>query len=254
MLMQSFCLVLATIFSLVNCQEYPEFVDFRVLSYAKFFCAAKGFRCGYHKEDFADYQMSSGSQDSFGEMGGQQNNIWSNVGSVDETLVLTDCQSDYCFVRCNYGCNCTLEDGNTTCADGTPPPQAAPPTDPPAICPEQINTHLCPQMITDAWAGSEYDCYNFCGGDQVSSCDFGGTCGAYSCANQGADGTTKGIIVGCTREMLNGNFDTNGGSAPSPSSSTSGATMVMVRTPCGFAVATAGAVVALLSLVLSSVA
>jgi hypothetical protein len=209
--------------ALVGGQNYPEFVDFRVLTYSKFTCEAKGFRCGYRKNDFGDYEMSANAQDSVGELGGEGNNIWSNVASVDDSLVLTDCQVDYCFVRCNYGCHCVLEDGNTTCEEGTPPPQAAPATDPPAVCPEQINPQSCPDMITNAPAGTEYDCYNFCGGNFVSTCDFGGTCASYACDNQGPDGSPTGLVVGCTRDMLNGNFENADGSAgDSPSPSTNG--------------------------------
>lgn len=210
--------------ALVRGQTYPEFVDFRVLTYSKFTCEAKGFRCGYRKSDFGDYEMSLNSQDSVGELGGEGNNIWSNVASIDDSLVLTDCQVDYCFVRCNYGCHCVLEDGNTTCEEGTPPPQAAPPTDPPAVCPEQVNTQYCPDMITNAPAGTEYDCYNFCGGNFTSACDFGGTCASYTCGSaEGAAGSPTGLVVGCTREMLNGNFDNaGGGTGDSPSPSTNG--------------------------------
>ena len=43
-----------------------------------------------------------------------------------------------------------------------------------------------------------YDCFNFCGGIFVSSCDFSGQCGTLTCSNATAAGTMNGQVQGCT--------------------------------------------------------
>src|SRR3569832_746249 len=85
-----------------------SFMDYRITDYGQFQCTDKGFRCGYLKEDYGYYEMTSGSQDAVGSLGGGGNNVWSNVGSVSDTLTLFNCSVGYCFVCCFFGCFCVL--------------------------------------------------------------------------------------------------------------------------------------------------
>lgn len=110
-----------------NAATAPAFVEFRIVDYGELRCAAKGFRCGYSKGDYASHAMSTGSQDSIGSLGGSDGiNIWSNVSSVDDTLTLIGCQINRCVVRCNDGCSCALQGGNATCEADTAASPAAP--------------------------------------------------------------------------------------------------------------------------------
>jgi len=199
-----------------------QVVDFRVTDYAKFTCQAKGFRCGYVKDDYEEFDLSDGSQDSVGAVGNQGNNIWSNVGSVDDSLTLRNCQIDFCLVRCNFGCDCAQENGDA-CELGSlaPTPSAVGPATP-EVCPQQINSEVCPMMIGAVPGGNldNYDCFNFCNGTFVTSCDFGGTCTGYDCGVDRAttDGMQDGIVVGCTKEMLQGQSSSSTSSGSSTSS------------------------------------
>ena len=221
-----------------NTTTPPEFVDFHVTDYAKFTCRAKGFRCGYLKDDYASVEIAGGSQDSVGSLGGEDNNVWSPLGNVDDALTLENCTIDYCFVRCNYGCSCVLQDGNTTCEAGTAPPTAAPPSEPPQVCSVTKNTQLCSKMEQVAPAGTNYDCYNFCGNEFESYCDFGGACADATCSNVGADGTVQGLILGCTWDDLRGMSGANNGG-------TSGARNGVTRPVTGFILIIAAAVLGL---------
>jgi len=204
-----------------------EVIDFRVTDFARFTCEAKGFRCAYIKEDYADFKLSEGSQDSIGAIDGQGNNVWSNVGGVDNSLTLQDCQADYCLVRCNFGCHCFLENGEEDCEPGTAPPDNQEPTSPPEVCPQTINAEVCPLLLDAIPSGNinNYDCFNFCNGTFISSCDFGGSCADYDCGVDRAstDGMLNGIVVGCSKAALQGqgSISSDGGSGSTSGSASS---------------------------------
>ena len=58
----------------------------------------------------------------------------------------------------------------------------------------------------------EYECFNFCGGYFISSCDLQGNCGPIECDNKTAAGTMNGQVFGCVlQDKFNYDPDTSGG-------------------------------------------
>ena len=72
-----------------------------------------------------------------------------------------------------------------------------------------------------------YDCYNFCGGIWVSSCDYSGQCGTTTCDNSTATGTMNGEVQGCTyKDFVD--YQAMGGAAAPGSPSSGGAAVLML--------------------------
>lgn len=61
----------------------------------------------------------------------------------------------------------------------------------------------------------QYDCFNFCGGIWVSTCDFEGNCGPLDCTNKTAAGTINGIVQGCTEADIQEGTNTSGSTSSS---------------------------------------
>jgi len=72
-------------------------------------------------------------------------------------------------------------------------------------CPKRQFTNFCGELMnTGLPLGVEanYDCFNFCGGTWISSCDLEGQCGDTTCKNSSATGTRNGEVMGCTLQDM----------------------------------------------------
>lgn len=81
-------------------------------------------------------------------------------------------------------------------------------------CPEIINTDLCSSLSDQVPSDllRRKDCFNFCDGLLVSTCQFGGTCAIQLV---GCDV----VVAGCTKQQLLGTLSSSPPMAPSSSSS-----------------------------------
>jgi hypothetical protein len=158
-----------------------------------------------------------------------------------------------CLVVCTAQCTCQYTDNSTgtdTTKDCLALPEApsnneiiqeavtqAPkqPNTKDVQCPQSLNTNLCTQMMAlppPAFEkGLQFDCYNFCGGIFISSCDLQtGKCGAITCNNATADGTNTGRVFGCKDShrpnTINSNTKTQASSAFTINTNTYGSTLV----------------------------
>ena len=209
-----------------------------------FTCKDGGARCVFRRSHFSSLSFGSGQNSEVVGEGA----VW--AATVDgAVLTLGNCNvTDFgdsargaCVVTCNANCTCALtadDDPSTTqpCTEvASRAPTPAPRTEPTAMAgtPSSSSTQ-CPNRIFDEFCGElmhgpglppgieeNYECYNFCGGIFVSSCDLSGQCGDSSCSNSTASGTINGEVQGCTyQDYLNFH-----NSAPSTAKTTSGTTV-----------------------------
>lgn len=186
-------------------------------------CDDPGSRCVFRESQYSSHSYGDGQ-----ESANSQGSVWA---AIVESAVLTvgECQPTGddvgCVVTCNANCTCEFttedEDGSDTLNAGdvtatervTSKPQpcaqheSRPPTMVPqgsapvaAVCPKQQFTTHCPELMLNLPKGNleEFDCFNFCGGAFVSSCDFAGSCGNLECDNKTEVGTATGQVFGCT--------------------------------------------------------
>lgn len=195
---------------------------------AIFKCRDDGARCVFQRGDYADYDFGEGQ-----ETENIQGATWAATDSSVAELRLSTCvvtddtqtqtrsaESPNCLVVCNANCTCTFENG-TSCTklDEAPVDVDIVRTEPPekdafTTCPQIKNVVHCPALMNSNEslpAGNEdnYDCFNFCGGIFISSCDLSdGSCGKLNCTNATADGTVTGIVLGCTKADISNTSDT----------------------------------------------
>lgn len=183
-------------------------------------CINPGSRCVFQRDDYQNYNFGSGQ-----ETDTAQGATWAALNPKDDVLTLDTCVVDadatatsrksgtvfdQCLVVCNANCTCGYSDG-TPCNHSDQPPAVnditattAPAAPKHTSCPQQMFTEHCSALMNDPKAlppGLEenYDCYNFCNGTFVSSCDLqSGNCGSLSCEDGTEDGTVTGRVQGCT--------------------------------------------------------
>jgi hypothetical protein len=185
-------------------------IDTNASAISKLSCATTGSRCGFRRGNYASVDFGKGQ-----ETEDAQGAVWA---ATDVTAVLTlggctaNDTANNCIVTCNANCTCayTTTGSNaatavpTSCTDvssraPTMVPQTAAPV--PSVCPKIQFTQFCPDLVRNALPpgiDKMYDCYNFCGGSWISTCDYSGSCGQTDCGNKTAAGTATGQVFGCT--------------------------------------------------------
>jgi len=189
-------------------------VDRTDTAISKFTCADGGARCVFRRNNYLSVSFGTGQESQVEGEGA----TWAavNDGAV---LTLGACTVDdfdstssgaSCIVSCNANCTCAV----TVDSDSDPEPceqvatrapTPAPGTDPPlhTQCPKRQFNTFCPELMNTGLPlglDNEYECFNFCGGYFVSSCDLEGNCGDVECSNKTATGTLNGQVLGCTLE------------------------------------------------------
>jgi hypothetical protein len=184
----------------------------------KFICEDLGARCVFRRLSYAKIDFGTG-QDTENEQGA----VWAAT-KPDAVLTLSTCLSsnningyddNHCVVTCNANCTCAYETDDMvsgkpqlcnkmTTRVPTPSPKTEAPV--PKVCPEQqFVKEFCPTLMQTALPEGNienYDCFNFCGGIWISTCDVAtGKCGPVDCDNKTATGTLNGIVKGCTIEQ-----------------------------------------------------
>jgi hypothetical protein len=167
-----------------------------------FGCVDDGSRCVFRRSNYDSFDFGSGQETE--EAAGA---VWAAVVQ-DAALTLGPCISnDNCIVTCNANCTCSYvtndSGGPKICTQVTSrAPTPSPKTEAPVFseCPERQFTEFCPQLMATAIPNGvedNYDCFNFCGGIWVSTCDYSGSCGLLDCDNKTAAGTLTGQVFGC---------------------------------------------------------
>jgi hypothetical protein len=181
---------------------------------SEFRCEDDGARCVFTRRSFASVDFGVGQ-----ETENVEGAVWAATDALSAVLTLGDCRADEptdCIVTCNANCTCTTAAATASISDAssstpgreecprvvTRAPTPAPPTPAPvpAVCPEVQNKALCKELMSSEAhlpEGLEFDCYNFCGGRFISSCDFAGSCGTATCDNA-TDSGVYSIVKGCT--------------------------------------------------------
>lgn len=198
----------------------------------KLTCENVGSRCifnrlNYKSIDFGTGQDTENTQGavwaattegailSLGPCTGNDNTATSRASSTDN--------GNSCVVTCNANCTCAYITEDTVnepqlCQTlvsraPTPSPKTAAPV--PKVCPQQqFATEFCPTLMQSGGIPDgtidNYDCFNFCGGIWIDTCDIAtGTCGTTQCDNATATGTLNGVVKGCTREHYNSKLPSN---------------------------------------------
>ena len=203
-------------------------------SVTKFVCSNIGSRCTYNRLFYESIDHGTGL-----EFETTEGPVWA---SINETSVFTlgpctgddntatsrdsstvvEIENNNCVVTCNANCTCayitdaSMNDPQLCSQVASRAPTPSPKTDPPVsqVCPQQqFATEFCPTLmnpntIPDGTIDN-YDCFNFCGGVWIDTCDIAtGTCGATKCENATATGTLNGVVKGCTKEHYNANLPT----------------------------------------------
>jgi hypothetical protein len=167
-----------------------------------FGCNDSGARCVFRRSSYKSFDFGTGQ-----ETEDVQGAVWAAVveGAV---LTLGPCMNNgNCIVTCNANCTCAYvtddSGGPQICTQVTSrAPTPAPKTEAPVFseCPERQFTEFCPELMATALpegVENNYDCYNFCGGIWVSTCDYSGNCGTLNCENKTSAGTLAGQVFGC---------------------------------------------------------
>jgi hypothetical protein len=172
----------------------------------KFGCEDYGARCVFRRSNYktVDFGPEYTSQETENEQGA----VWAAVAD-GAVLTLGPCTNEEnCIVTCNANCTCAYVTDDSSdpqlCAQvSSRAPTPAPKTEAPVAntCPQRQFTEFCPDLMNNAipeGVDGNYDCFNFCGGVWVSSCDYAGNCGTLDCDNKTATGTLNGQVYGCT--------------------------------------------------------
>jgi hypothetical protein len=172
----------------------------------KFGCEDYGARCVFRRSNYktVDFGPENTSQETENEQGA----VWAAVAD-GAVLTLGACTNEEnCIVTCNANCTCTYVTDDSAdpqlCAQViSRAPTQAPKTEAPVAntCPQRQFTEFCPDLMSNAipeGVDGNYDCFNFCGGVWISSCDYAGNCGTLDCDNKTATGTLNGQVFGCT--------------------------------------------------------
>jgi len=201
----------------------PPNKRFVISTYGNLTCEATGFRCRYIAWEYSNITMTKGAATSLLLDNNVDYTVFTPNPALSQGLpiseisvVLQNCNrtdGSPCVADCTFGCNCELKNGQECPNLGTLAPSSATmvPTPVPAndqVCLVQNNTQLCPQMLQYVPAGQIdlMNCWNFCNGSFIGACDFGTPCNAaaYQCNASGAQGTTMGVVSGCTKALLTG--------------------------------------------------
>jgi hypothetical protein len=183
----------------------------------KFACVDAGARCAFRRLSYESIDFGTGQ-----ETDDIQGAAWAAT-TEDAILTMGPCltngtivndNDNNCVVTCNANCTCAYVSSTNqepqscnqlTTRVPTPAPETSAPV--PRVCPErQFTDEFCPSLMQTALPEGvidNYDCFNFCGGIWVSTCDYSGTCGTQDCDNKTATGTITGVVKGCTIEHYN---------------------------------------------------
>ena len=185
-------------------------VDDTETAISRFTCGDEGARCVFRRENFRSHDFGTGQETQVDGEGA----TWAAVVPDADVLTLGACiasDESGCIVSCNANCACDVQldessDPQPCVKFVTRAPTAAPRQETAAVdqqCPERQFTEFCPQLMNTGvpiGLDDEYECYNFCGGNFVSSCDMKGNCGNLECDNKTAVGTLNGQVYGCTMQ------------------------------------------------------